>query len=94
MWVNYYFPLTFQAKSELVATYALCGFSNIASLGIMIGGMSAMAPSRRRDIVEVGVRSLVAGSMACFMVASVAGMHFKLMDKNTPVSVPAIRLLL
>ncbi|OQV16349.1 Solute carrier family 28 member 3 [Hypsibius exemplaris] len=65
---------TISVKSQLVATYALCGFSNIASLGIMIGGMTAMAPGRKREIVDVGIRSLITGSLSCFFVASLAAL--------------------
>ncbi len=54
-------------------TYAMCGFANFGSLGIMIGGMSAMAPDRRADIVGLGMRSLVAGTLATLMTGAVVG---------------------
>ncbi|XP_055337536.1 solute carrier family 28 member 3-like isoform X2 [Paramacrobiotus metropolitanus] len=65
---------TITERSEVVATYALCGFSNITSLGITIGGMAAMAPARRSDIISVGFRSLVTGCLSCFMCASLASL--------------------
>ncbi|XP_023814158.1 solute carrier family 28 member 3 isoform X2 [Oryzias latipes] len=58
--------------SEMIATYALCGFSNIASLGMSIGALTAMAPNKRSDISRVGLRALIAGSVACFMTACIA----------------------
>ncbi|KAJ8005970.1 hypothetical protein DPEC_G00123410 [Dallia pectoralis] len=62
--------------SETIATYALCGFANIGSLGVMIGGLSAMAPERRADISQCAVRALISGTVACFMTACVAGMLY------------------
>uniref|UniRef100_A0A3Q3WWZ6 Uncharacterized protein n=1 Tax=Mola mola TaxID=94237 RepID=A0A3Q3WWZ6_MOLML len=59
--------------SETIATYALCGFSNFASLGMLIGALSSMAPNRRTDISSCGFRSLIAGSVSCFMTACIAG---------------------
>ncbi|MBL8832588.1 MAG: nucleoside:proton symporter [Rhodospirillales bacterium] len=59
-------------RSRLILVYALCGFANFGSLGIMIGGLATMAPDRRREIVDLGMRSLVAGTLAtCFMGAMV-----------------------
>lgn len=60
-------------RAEIIATYALCGFSNLGSIGIQIGGISAIAPSRQQDLAQLSVRALVAGSIACFMTACVAG---------------------
>lgn len=62
------------ARSEVIATYALCGFSNFGSVGIMIGALGAMAPERKRDLAEIGIRALVAGTVACFMTACIAGL--------------------
>ncbi|TRY80041.1 hypothetical protein TCAL_07561 [Tigriopus californicus] len=56
-------------RSKIIATYALCGFSNLASVGISIAALSAMAPTRRGDITSVAFRALVSGSLACFMTA-------------------------
>src|SRR5688572_29130708 len=60
-------------RSRLIMTYALCGFANFGSLGIMIGGMATMVPERREEIVALGLRSIVAGTLATLMVGSVVG---------------------
>lgn len=62
-----------QPRSVVIATYALCGFSNFGSIGIMLGAMGAMAPARKGDLAEVSLRALAAGSAACFLTACVAG---------------------
>jgi CNT family concentrative nucleoside transporter len=60
-------------RSRLLMTYALCGFANFGSLGIMIGGLGTMCPERRAEIVALGIKSIVAGTLAtCFTAASVA----------------------
>lgn len=61
-------------RSTIIATYALCGFSNFGSLAILIGGIGAMAPSRRKDLASLSIRALIAGSLACLMTANIAGM--------------------
>ncbi|XP_052896214.1 solute carrier family 28 member 3-like [Anopheles moucheti] len=61
-------------RSATIATYAICGFANPSSLGIMIGAMSAMAPERRGSITAVSFRSFITGSIACFMTACIAGL--------------------
>ncbi len=63
-------------KSILIATYALCGFANFASIGIQIGGISTMAPNQRKALTELGLYSLVAGTVACFFTAIIAGVLF------------------
>jgi len=60
-------------RSATIATYALCGFSNPASIGIQIAGFSTLIPERAADISQVALRAYVAGSMACFLTACVAG---------------------
>jgi CNT family concentrative nucleoside transporter len=60
-------------RSRLIMTYALCGFANFGSLGIMIGGLGAMAPERRSEIVALGMRSIVAGTIATAMTGAVVG---------------------
>lgn len=65
-----------QRRAEIIATYALCGFSNLSSIGINLGGFSAMAPGRKADLAKVVVRAMIAGSAACFLTACVAGMFF------------------
>jgi CNT family concentrative nucleoside transporter len=60
-------------RSRMLLTYALCGFANLGSLGIMIGGMGTMAPERRPEIVDLGIKSIIAGTLAtCLTSASVA----------------------
>jgi CNT family concentrative nucleoside transporter len=60
--------------SRLIMTYALCGFANFGSLGILIGGMGAMVPERRHEIVALGLRSILSGTIASCMSGAVAGM--------------------
>jgi len=61
-------------RAIIIATYALCGFSNISSIGIQIGGIGGIAPERQADLARLGVRALIGGSLACFMTACIAGM--------------------
>jgi len=67
-------PGTLSDRSMLIMTYAMCGFANPGSLGIMIGGMGTMAPERRSEIVALGVRSVVAGTLATCMTGTVVGL--------------------
>jgi CNT family concentrative nucleoside transporter len=60
-------------RTRLMMTYALCGFANFGSLGILIGGMGAMVPERRDEIVRLGLRSIVAGTIATLMTGAVVG---------------------
>ena len=60
-------------RSLLIMTYALCGFANLGSLGIMLGGLCAMAPERREEIVGLGMKSIVAGTLATCMTGAVVG---------------------
>lgn len=68
--------ITLHPKSMLIATYALCGFANFASIGIQIGGISALAPGQRLALTELGIKSLIGGTVACFLTAVVAGMLY------------------
>jgi len=61
------------ARSRLIMVYALCGFANFGSLGIMIGGLGTMAPERRAEIVALGLRSIVAGTLATCLTGAVVG---------------------
>ncbi len=61
-------------RSFTIATYALCGFANFTSIAIQIGGIGALAPSRKPDLAKLGVKAVAAGSMANFMSACIAGM--------------------
>ena len=66
-------PDTLSPRSKLIITYAMCGFANPGSLGIMIGGMGTMAPTRRNEIVSLGFRSIIAGTLATCMTGAVIG---------------------
>ncbi|XP_046623796.1 solute carrier family 28 member 3 [Neodiprion virginianus] len=61
-------------RTEAIATYAICGFSNPGSVGIMIGALASMAPEKRAQISSVAVRAFITGSAVCFMTACIAGM--------------------
>jgi concentrative nucleoside transporter, CNT family len=61
-------------RSFTIATFALCGFANISSIGIQIGGLGALAPNRRGDLARLGFRAMIAGTMANLMSASIVGM--------------------
>jgi CNT family concentrative nucleoside transporter len=60
-------------KSFVIATFALCGFANIGSIGIQIGGIGALVPNRRHDLARLGLRAMFAGTLANFMTATIAG---------------------
>lgn len=64
---------TISKRSIIISTYALCGFANIASVAIQVGGIGSLAPERRTDFAKLGIKCLVAGTIACLMTASVAG---------------------
>jgi CNT family concentrative nucleoside transporter len=64
---------TLDPKSFTIATFALCGFANFSSIGIQIGGIGALAPSRRHDLARLGLRAMFAGTLANFMTATIAG---------------------
>jgi CNT family concentrative nucleoside transporter len=61
-------------KSFVIATFALCGFANLSSIAIQVGGIGALAPTRKSDLARLGLRAVAAGSMANFMSACIAGM--------------------
>lgn len=63
-------------RSMMIMTYAMCGFANFGSLGIMLGGMGAMAPERREEIVALGLKSIVAGTIATCMTGAVVGIIY------------------
>ncbi len=65
---------TLSPRSRIMLTYALCGFANPGSLGIMIGGMGTLVPSRRDEIVSLGLKSVLAGTLATCMTGAVVGM--------------------
>ncbi len=65
---------TLSAPSRLIMTYALCGFANFGSLGILIGGMGAMVPERRPEIVALGLRAILSGTLATCMSGAIVGL--------------------
>jgi CNT family concentrative nucleoside transporter len=65
---------TLDPKSFTIATFALCGFANLSSIGIQIGGIGALAPERRHDLARLGFRAMLAGTFANFLTATIAGM--------------------
>ncbi|CCQ63839.1 NupC/NupG family nucleoside CNT transporter [Crocosphaera watsonii] len=65
---------TISPRSQIIATYALCGFSNLGTIGIQIGGISAIASNRQQDLAKLGLRTMIAGSLACFLTACIAGL--------------------
>jgi CNT family concentrative nucleoside transporter len=62
------------ARSRLILAYALCGFANVGSLGIMIGGIAAMVPERRAEVASLGAKTLISGTLATMMTAAVVGL--------------------
>jgi concentrative nucleoside transporter, CNT family len=65
---------TLDPRSFVIATYALCGFANLSSVAIQVGGIGALAPSRKSDLARLGLRAVACGTMANFMSACIAGM--------------------
>jgi concentrative nucleoside transporter, CNT family len=60
-------------RAQVILTYALCGFANIASIGILIGGIGVLAPNQRPVLAQLGVKALIGGSLCCFIGAAIAG---------------------
>lgn len=81
--------IKFQLRSVAITTYAICGFANLSSMGMMIGNLGALCPEKRSIIVELAVRALISGSIICFINASIAGIaknlifFFVLTDKKS-----------
>jgi CNT family concentrative nucleoside transporter len=66
------------AQTQAIVTFALCGFANLSSIAILLGGIGGMAPSRRKDIARMGFRAMLAASLANFMSAAIAGFFISL----------------
>ncbi|XP_071941628.1 solute carrier family 28 member 3-like [Antedon mediterranea] len=77
---------TISKRSEVIATYALCGFANISSIGIQLGGLTPMAPERKSDLAQVAIRALIAGTTACFMTACIAGILYEVDEVTSPTT--------
>lgn len=65
------------AKGEIIATFALCGFANFSSIGIQIGGLAALAPERRKDLAQLGLRAMLGGAIVTCITGTIAGMVMK-----------------
>ena len=61
-------------RSIVIATYALCGFANFASIGIQIGGIGVLAPKQRPVLAKFGIKALIGGTVAALLTATIAGM--------------------
>ncbi len=66
-------PGEISERSVILASYALCGFANFSSIAIQIGGIGALAPERRHDLARIGLQSMIAGLLACYLFAAVVG---------------------
>jgi CNT family concentrative nucleoside transporter len=64
-------------RSEVLMTYALCGFANFGSLGILIGGLSTMVPERREEVVSLGLKSILSGTLATLLTAAIVGLLWR-----------------
>lgn len=64
-------------KSEIITTYALCGFANFGSIGITLGGLGTLAPTRKSDLSQMVLRAMICGNAACFLTACIAGLLYK-----------------
>ena len=61
-------------RAVIISTYALCGFANFSSIGIQIGGISAVAPGRKSDLAKIGLKAMFGGALASWLTATIAGM--------------------
>jgi len=68
---------TLDPRSFTIATFALCGFANFSSIGIQIGGIGALAPNKRGELARLGIRAMLAGTMANLMSASIVGIMLR-----------------
>jgi len=66
-------PEALDARSRLIMLYAMCGFANFGSLGIMIAGLSTMAPERRDDVLSLGLKSILSGTIATCLMGAIVG---------------------
>jgi len=69
--------LALDPRSFTIATFALCGFANFSSIGIQIGGIGALAPNKKPELARLGIRAMLAGTMANLMSASIVGVMLK-----------------
>eukprot|EP00483_Globobulimina_turgida_P009917 UN09936 len=64
------------SRSSVILVYALCGFSNFGSMGITLGGLTPLAPSRSKDLTQLVLSAMISGNIACFMTACIAALLF------------------
>ncbi len=69
-------PVQLSAKSYLIACFALCSFGNFGSIAIQLGGIGELAPNQRKNLARLGVRALIAGTLACYLSAAIVGILF------------------
>jgi len=74
---------TLSPRSFSIATFALCGFANLGSVGMQIGGIGALIPHRRNDLASLGLRALLAGTLANLMYASIVSMLLIVQESET-----------
>jgi CNT family concentrative nucleoside transporter len=67
-------PDALDQRSRLIMLYAMCGFANFGSVGIMIGGLTAMAPERRSDVISLGLKSVVSGTISTSLMGAIVGL--------------------
>ena len=63
-------------RTRVILTYALCGFSNFGAIGIQLGGIVPLAPNRKNDLAQLGLRAMFGGMLACCMTACIAGVMY------------------
>jgi CNT family concentrative nucleoside transporter len=66
-------PEALDPRSRLIMLYAMCGFANFGSLGIMIGGLATMAPERRKDVISLGFKAIVSGTLSTCLIGAIVG---------------------
>ena len=67
-------------RTKTILTYALCGFSNFGAIGIQLGGIGPLAPSRKGDLAQLGLRAMLGGMLAACMTACIAGMMYGILQ--------------
>ena len=78
------FTLFIQERSEVIATYALCGFDNFGSVGMQLGTLTSIVPDRKRDFSGLAVRALIGGTLACYVTACTAGKYLTTSEFRDP----------
>jgi CNT family concentrative nucleoside transporter len=69
---------TLSLHTQVIVTFALCGFANFTSIAILLGGLGSIVPSRRKDVARLGLRAVIGGTLANLMSAALAGLFFSL----------------